>query len=167
MSLPIYIYDVVDEIDGQNDMITAYINRKTGELTILTEEDHYALQKLDDGGAMEDLPPWQQEIIPKLREIDESDDFIPLPSPFDVHEYSIMEDFIRRLEDGRVKDDLFNAIRGRGAFRMFKDKIFHHDVENDWWAFKKNAIRKIAIDFLDSEGIPWTDEKPDDTLQNT
>jgi len=165
MSLPVYIYDVVDEIDMQNDMITAFINRKTGELTILTEDDYYALQSLDDGGDMEDLPPWQQEIIPKLREIDESDDFIPLPSQFDVHEYSIMEDFIRRLEDSPMKDDLFNAIRGRGAFRMFKDKIFYHDVADDWWTFKKNAIKRIAIDFLDSEDILWTDEKPDDNVE--
>ena len=165
MSLPVFIYDVVDEIDMQNDMITPFINRKTGELTMLTEDDYYALQSLDDGGDIEDLPPWQQEIIPKLREIDESDDFIQLPSQYDVHEYSIMEDFIRGLDDGHVKDDLFNAIRGRGAFRMFKDKIFYHDVEDDWWAFKKDAIKKIAIDFLDSEQIAWTDEKADDDAE--
>lgn len=137
MSLPVYIYDVVDEIDGESDMITAFINRKTGELTILTEDDYYALQMLDDGGAIEDLPPWQQKIIPKLREVDESDDFMPLPSPFDVHEYQIMEDFIRALEDGRVKDELFEAIRGRGAFLRYKDKAFYHNVQGEYWDFEK------------------------------
>ncbi len=162
MPLPVYIYDVVSEIDLQNDLITAYINRKTGELTILTEQDYSALRNLDDGGDMEDLPPWQQELIPKFREINDSEDFFPLPSQYEVHKYQIMEDFIRSLEDGPMKEDLFEAIRDRGAFRRFRDATHRYDIENDWWDFKKNSIKQIAIDFLDSKGIPWTEVKPED-----
>lgn len=157
MGIPVLLQNVVDEMDSQNDLITAFINKKTGELTILTEDDYYALRHLDDGGSVEELPPWQQEMIPKLRETDESDDFIPLPSQYEIHEYRIMENFIYSLDDGPVKDDLFDAIRGRGAFRMFKDKIFHHGVREDWFAFKNRALKNIASDFLDSEGIPWGD----------
>jgi hypothetical protein len=159
MALPVLLQKVVDEMDSQNDLVTAFINKKTGELTILTEDDYYALQHLDDGGPIEELPPWQQEIIPKLRETDESDDFIPLPSQYEIHEYRIMENFIHSLDDGPIKDDLFYAIRGRGAFRMFKDRIIHHGVRDDWFAFKKQALKNIAIDFLDSEGIPWKDDE--------
>ena len=159
MALPVLLQRVVDEMDSQNDMVTAYINRKTGELTVFTEEDEYALNDLDDGEPIEELPEWQQEMIPKLREIRESDDFIPLPSQFEIHEYRIMENFIHSLDDGSVKDDLFQAIRGRGAFRMFKDRIIRHGVRDDWFAFKKQALKNIAIDFLDSEGIPWRDEE--------
>jgi len=159
MALPVLLQDVVDEMDSQNDMITAFINRKTGELTILTEDDYYALRHLNDGGALEELPPWQQELVPKLRETEESDDFIELPSQYEIHEYRIMEDFIRTLDDGPVKDELFNAIRGRGAFRRFKDTAFNHNVIDDWYSFKNRALKKIAIEFLDSEGIPWVDKK--------
>lgn len=67
MSLPVSLQEVIDEMDQQNEMITAFINRKTGELRILTEDDYYALRHLDDGKPIEDLPPWQQKIIPILR----------------------------------------------------------------------------------------------------
>lgn len=158
MSLPVSLQSVIDEMDMQNDMIQGYINRKTGELTVFTEEDDYALNRLDDGESIEELPPWQQEIIPKLREIMESDDFIELPSQFEIHEYSIMEDFIYSLDDGLMKDDLLNAIRGRGAFRMFKDKIFDYNIRDDWFNYKNNALKKIAIDFLELNEIPFEDD---------
>ncbi|MCC5912927.1 MAG: hypothetical protein JJU46_01010 [Balneolaceae bacterium] len=158
MSLPVSLQEVIDEMGQQNELITAFINRKTGELRILTEDDYYALRHLDDGEPIEDLPPWQQETIPILRETDESDDFIPLPSKFEIHEYQIMEDFIRSLDDGAIKDDLFNAIRGRGAFRYFKDKVFDYGIRNDWFSFKNQVMKKIAADFLDSEGIAYKDD---------
>ena len=40
--------------------------------------------------------------------------FFALPSQFDIHEYSIMEDFVWELPQGPVQDSLENAIRGRG-----------------------------------------------------
>lgn len=158
MPLPVSLQSVIDEMDMQNDMVQGYINRKTGELTVFTEQDEYALRRLDDGEPIEELPEWQQEIIPKLREITESDDFIELPSQFEIHEYSIMENFIYSLDDGPVKDDLLNAIRGRGAFRMFKDKIIHYGIREEWFSYKNEALKKIAVDFLESKNIPYEDD---------
>jgi len=158
MPLPVSLQDVIDEMDMQNDMSHGYINRKTGELTVFTDEDEYALKGLDDGDPIEELPEWQQEMVPKLREVSESDDFIQLPSQFEIHEYSIMEDFIYSLEDGSMKDDLLHAIRGRGAFRMFKDKIIDYNIRDDWFRYKNNALKKIAVDFLEFEKIPYEDD---------
>ena len=161
MALPVYIFDVVDEIICQNEMITGFINRKTGELAILTEDDYHALRHLDNDGAIDDLPPWQQEIIPKLRKISESEDFIQLPSTYEVDEYRIMQRFIWSLEDDETRQELENLIQGSGAFRRFRDAMDRYDVRNNWWTFKKNAIKRIAVDFLDTEGITWTEGKPD------
>ncbi|PWN05445.1 UPF0158 family protein [Rhodohalobacter mucosus] len=163
MALPVYIFDVVDEIDQQSELVTGFINRKTGELTILTTDDYYALKHLDEGGALDELPAWQQEIIPKLQEVSESDDFIQLPSPYEIDEYRIMQRFIWSLEDDKIRQELENLIQGSGAFRRFRDAIDRYDVRNDWWNYKKNAIKRIAVDFLDSEGITWTEEKPEAT----
>lgn len=38
--------------------------------------------------------------------------FFGLPSQYDIHEYSIIERFIRSLPEGRIQDALENAIRG-------------------------------------------------------
>lgn len=161
MALPVYIFDVVDEIDQQNEMITGFINRKTGELAILTVDDYSALEHLDDGGALDKLPPWQQEIVPKLREISESEDFTALPSPYGIDDYRIIEEFVRSIKDDTLGGIMDELIQGRGAFRRFRDAVHRYRLGDQWWDFKKNALKIIAIEFLEEEGIPWTDVKPE------
>ncbi len=36
------------------------------------------------------IPEWQKEILPMVREVLESDDFVPLPEKFETDEYAIM-----------------------------------------------------------------------------
>jgi hypothetical protein len=43
-----------------------------------------------------EYPEWQRESIVKAREILDSEDWIALPSKFDIHEYAIMEEFAGR-----------------------------------------------------------------------
>lgn len=72
--------------------------------------------------------------------------FFRLPSPYDIHEYSMMERFIGSLPDGAIRDRLENAIRRRGAFRRFKDGIYRLDMEQEWYDFRENAYREIAVE---------------------
>lgn len=81
--------------------------------------------------------------------------FFRLPSPYDIHEYSIMERFIWSLPEGTVQDKLENAIRGRGAFRRFKDNIYRLDIEQDWYDFRENAYREIAIEWCKDHGFQF------------
>ncbi len=41
-----------------------------------------------------------------------------------------MEEFIYDLPEGKNKDILDRAIRGSGAFRRFKDRIYDFGLEN-------------------------------------
>lgn len=161
MSLPVSLQAVIDEMDMQNDMVHGYVNRKTGELICITEEDEWLLEKIDNeeyAEEIEDLPAWQQEMVPKIREVLNSEDFIPLPTSFDIHEYSIMERFCHTVEDPGIKDELFTGIRGRGAFRMFKELIFRHGIRDDWFAYKNQALKTIAADFLKAQNIWFRDD---------
>lgn len=51
------------------------------------------------------------------------EDYIPLPRQYDMNEYRMMEEFIYDLPAGRAQDALDVAIRGKGAFRRFKDGV--------------------------------------------
>ena len=46
----------------------------------------------------------------KIREVLASDDFLPLPSKFEIHEWSIMERFAESLEDDEASERLLRAI---------------------------------------------------------
>ena len=83
--------------------------------------------------------------------------FFRLPSPYDIHEYSIMERFIWSLPEGAIQDRLENAIRGRGAFRRFKDSIYRLDIEQEWYDFRANAYRKIAVEWCEEHGFQFVE----------
>jgi hypothetical protein len=153
---PVSLQSVVNEMDIPSDEMTAYINKKTGELFTVSEEE----TRIIEAGNEDDefIPEWQKEILPKVREVLESDDFVALPDKFEIHEYSIMERFCLSLPDEALQKELLHAIRGSGAFRRFKAAIYRKEIQDDWYRFRNESLKRIATDFLESEGIPWLDD---------
>ena len=66
-----------------------------------------------------------------------------------------MERFCSEVEDQALRDALLRAIRGRGAFRCFKDVIHERGIAPAWYAFRERALEEIAADWLDANGIAY------------
>jgi len=143
------IEEIIDQFDIQNDEISAYLNKKTGEVCSVINED------LSDAEEGEEIGSYSGAPLDKEREILESEDWIRLPSQFDVHEWEIMRRFCYTIEDEVLREELLNAIHGSGAFRMFKDVLYRHDIEKDWFAFKEEAFREIAIHWCEENEIEY------------
>ena len=156
MSVKVSLQAVVDELDALMEGWVAYLNAKTGELISLSEDDRMLAEHEVD--PEEDTPKWQQEALPKIREVCESEDYTALPSKFDIHEYAIMENFCYSIDDPRLRGELLNAIRGHGVFSRFKSVIHSRKIQNAWFAFKRAALERIAIDWLEDNGIAYTTE---------
>jgi len=92
MAVIVSLRDLIEQMDLMTDEATAYINRNTGELITLTHEE---LALAEDSEEAEDAPQWQKDLLPKAREVLASEDFLPLPGKFEIHEWSIMECFAR------------------------------------------------------------------------
>lgn len=93
--------------------------------------------------------------------------FFGLPSRFDISEYNIMEEFIWSLPEGKVQNALEGAIRGKGAFRRFKDSVYRFGIEKDWYAFQDAWHRKTAIEWCESHGFGYSgDAAEDETAEN-
>ena len=156
MAVIVSLQDLIEEMDLMSDEATAYINRKTGELITLTHEE---LALAEDPEEAEDVPQWQKDLLPKAREVlASSEDFIPLPGKFEIHEWSIMERFARSLTDAGVSDELDAALHGRGAFGRFKDAVHRLGIADEWYRFRDAALEQIAIDFLEANGIAYQRE---------
>ena len=147
--------DVLDEMELSSDEATGYINRKTGEIITLTDE---VVALAEDPDAAADAPQWQKDLLPKAREVVASEDFIPLPSKFEIHEWAIMERFARSLTDAAVSDELGAALHGRGAFRRFKDTVQRLGIADEWYRFRDAALEEIAVEFLETHGIAYNRE---------
>lgn len=164
MSDPILVSldDVVSQMEMQTDESTAYLNRRTGELITISEEE---VRLVEDetrlvegerrGEEWEHVPDWQAEMLPKVREVLDSDDFLPLPSRFDIHEWRIMERFSSQVEDYAAREALLDAIHGRGAFRRFKAAVHRCGMADAWYRYRDGALEAIAVDWLEANGIRY------------
>lgn len=86
----------------------------------------------------------------------DSEDYLPLPSKFDIHEYEIMQRFCCSIQDEELSNELLYQIRGAGAFRRFKDAIHRHGITEAWYRFRQAALEEIAIWWLEKHEIPYT-----------
>lgn len=96
------------------------------------------------------------EYNPKLmEELSEGfvEDFIPLPGQYEINEYRMMEYFIYELPAGRIRDVLEQAIRGKGAFRRFKDRLFDLEMEQEWYKYRDVCYEKIAREWCENIGL--------------
>lgn len=152
MPLPVSLQAVVEEMDGQGDEVTAYLNRVTGELVSLRYEE---MLMAENDESVEDLPVWQQELVQLAEKVIFSDEYMPLPTPYEIYEYDIMRRFTYALEDERLANQLDRALRGKGAFHRFKDTVHRRGVADQWYVFRQEAFERIAVAWLDEHEIPY------------
>ncbi|MHC4121022.1 MAG: UPF0158 family protein [Planctomycetota bacterium] len=144
---------IIDGLECQSDESQSFLNKRTGEVVLVSEE---MLRTVEDGDSIDDYSDWEQEQITIAREIiGETGDYIELPSKFDIHEYSIMEDFCFSLDDSEMRDILLDLIKGRGAFGRFKHAIHAHGIEDQWYNYRDNAFKEIAIEWCRENGIEF------------
>lgn len=70
---------------------------------------------------------------------------IILPTQYEVNEYQIMEGFIDTIDNLEIKNNLHRLIQGKGAFRRFKDYCFELNIIQDWYNYKEEKYKEIAI----------------------
>ena len=154
MAVTVTLKDILEGLEFLTDERSAYLNTTTGEVVYVTTEE---LRAAEEEAPLEDFPAWQHDAIRIAGEIVETDHFLPLPDKFEINEYRIMEQFCSSVDDEDMRDDLCNAIRGRGAFRSFKDKIHEYGIAEDWYQYRDAALRDIAVTWCEAHGIAYTE----------
>ena len=86
---------------------------------------------------------------------DEFEESIMLPSKYEIHEYSMMEDFIETIDDVKLYNQLCIAITGPGSFRRFKDTCINFEIIEDWYKFRDKKYREIAINWCRENNIDY------------
>jgi len=89
------------------------------------------------------------------RDIDlEEERYLSVPTISSRGSYAIMEEFIATVKDDGVRTDLEDAIKGKGAFRRFKDVLNHYPEDRKrWFAFKEAAVMQEIMAWLAEEDI--------------
>jgi hypothetical protein len=158
MPATVLLKDIVDELEMLSDEHSSYLDLESGEVVSVSGEDLRAAERDDDEEGERDdrhIPEWQVQARQDAKRILSSKQFLPLPSKFDVHEWSIMEAFANSAESPKLRQELLNSIHGSGAFRMFKHAVHRQGIEKKWYAFRTNALEEIARDWCEEHNIKW------------
>jgi hypothetical protein len=151
MSVILSLRDIADAIESQSNEGAAYLDPETGEI-VQVSEDEFAL--VEDEVADEDLPQWQRDAMPKIREALEGGRFLALPDRFEVHEWAIMERFSLEQNE-RARKVLISAIHGSGAFRHFRGAVERLGLLDAWYRYRQEAIEQIARDWLEEHKLAY------------
>jgi hypothetical protein len=149
---------IVEAMDSQTDESYNYLNRETGEIVYVTDEEfsHAASEH-----SLDEIPEGQRPIVDATKKISESDKYIQLPDKFEIHEYKIMINFCISISDGRLRNDMYSSVKGSGAFRRFKDNIHRFDVADDWYRFREEEFYRIARDWCKYHEIAYANDFKD------
>ena len=78
-----------------------------------------------------------------------------MPAKHEMHEYSIVKQFVEMVADEGIHRELVIAIQGSGAFLRFKQAILYHGIEQQWYTFRDTAFREVAIQWCKRQGIAY------------
>ena len=125
--------DIIDALEFVNMGIDscAYFNPKENEIFYVDEYNTFEEQ---------------EELI---------EESISLPTKFQIDEYSMMEEFIETVDDVKLYNQLCIAINGRGAFRRFKDTCINYEIIEDWYKFRDQKYKELAINWCEENNIKY------------
>ncbi|NLC66161.1 MAG: hypothetical protein GX752_04380 [Clostridium sp.] len=152
MSNKISLKQIVEKIDTQSVEMNAFLNKNSKEIFYISEEEFIMAE---DDEPIDKLPEWLQEQIRLVEEVLYGDDWISLPSKLEIHEYNIMEKFCFSLDDEDISNAMCNLIKGKGAFRRFKDYIQKYNIEDDWYNFRNKILEEMAIEWCEENNISY------------
>ena len=143
-----------------------YLDLETGRIVTIMEEFARELEGIydeiyDEHGnrvvtleaylQQRDDPVWEKEMILEADRVEQGYGVryirVERDDPYD--DYRDMERFIGIVEDAHLRERLWTAIQGRGAFRRFKDLLARHPhVEEAWFEFKDARLQKRVTNWL-------------------
>ena len=140
--------------------------KKTIELSVIVEAIEEAVNEWQQyyntaTGEIKSLPDWsnayadRSEFEEDAEEIEESDDYIRLPTQRERNDYSIMEAFAEEKDS----DELLRALRGRRPFRSFKDRAIQIGLIQDYYAYHSGACVKLARVWCEENEVPYIEDE--------
>lgn len=129
------ISKIIDGLEMVDDMTDCYYN---------PEKDEIFLSNI---GEYEDLT---EDEIDELFEAS-----IILPTQHEINEYQIMVDFIETIDNLEIKNNLQRLIYGKGAFRRFKDYCVEMNIIQEWYKYRDEQYKEIAIEWCKQNELKY------------
>jgi hypothetical protein len=155
----IKLSELISALEFDSEEHETRIDRQEGRVVAV---DSMVLRAVEDGDdeVLQDLPDWQKEEVEIARVIveDSVDRFAHAPDKFDFNEYRHMERFVGMVEDAEAADQLWRAIKGKGAFRYFKDTVARLGLLERWYQYRDDSLKDFVIDWAKAHNVSCEDD---------
>ena len=144
---------IIEGIEHQGDESHSYLKLSSGEVVLFSDEAIAVAERDED---LSEHAKWYRESIEQASEfLNHGEDYLPLPSKFDFHEYRVMEEFIGSLPIEAQRDELLSLIKGKGAFARFKHGLERFLLLDEWYQYRDRALTELAKDWCRDNGIEF------------
>lgn len=120
------------------------------------------LSAMEDGDekAADAVGDWEKEEVEIARAVvgDSGERFVAAPNKFDFHEYRHLERFIGTVENAEAAEQLLRAIKGKGAFRYFKDTASRLGLLEQWYRYRADVMKEFVRDWAEAKKVPYVDD---------
>lgn len=142
---------IVEGIEFQSDESQSYLKKSTGEVLHFADDEINVAESNKD---VSEQPDWYIEAVKRAKELLENEqDYIPLPSKYDFHEYRVIEKFILSLPIEEQRDELIGLIKGKGAFARFHEGLERFLLRDKWYQYRNSALSDFARDWCEENDI--------------
>lgn len=154
MNKPVKIQGLIEAMDMQMDGVQSFLDTRSGAVVQFSTEELSAAEEERD---LNDFPEWMHESIREAGALLDSEPgtFLALPDKFEIDEYRIMEEFCWSISDPAISEYFAGIIRGRGAFRRFKDAANRYGLMQAWFDYRENEFRRKAIAWCEDHDLPY------------
>ena len=140
--MKVKIDDIIDAVDFDSDMSESFLNTKTEQVCMFTDEE---LRAAENDVDLSDSAEWYCEAVASAKHyLENPDDYLSLPEKYDFNEYRIMEKFISRVIIPKQSEMLSQSIQGKGAFRRFKTMLERLGLLDEWYKYRGQKLREFV-----------------------
>jgi len=159
---PVKLSVLIEALEFDFEEISAFVDLEEG-CVVMVQRSVLSDVEEEDEEALSDVPDWQKDEIEIARAIveDSGKRFVAPPDKYEFHEYRQMERFIGTVRNAEAADQLWQAIKGKGAFRYFKDTADRLGLLNQWYQYRDDSMKEFVVEWAEDSNVPYEDDLKD------
>ena len=140
--MKVKIDDIIDAVDFDSDMSESFLNSKTEQVCLFTDEE---LRAAENDVDLSDSAQWYCEAVASAKHyLENQDEYLSLPEKYDFNEYRIIEKFVVRVVIPKQSQMLAQSIHGKGAFRRFKTVLERLGLVDEWYKLRGQKLLEFV-----------------------
>lgn len=154
---PVMLSELIDALEFDSSEHITKLDLQTGRLVMVEEITMRAVEEGDEE-SLSDMGDSDEMKIAQAIVDDAGKRFLDPPDKFEFHEYHHMERFIWTVDDNDAAEQLWRAIKGKGAFRYFKDTAHRLGLLEDWYQYREAAMKEFVTEWAEANKIQVVDD---------